>query len=129
MCIIQLQLRSWGWFSIHSALTFCAQVQNKKAIVECIIIYDALHKRTIYLDAFCAGLEVMGIKTMISLFPELCKPAFVADGAITSQRVTDMLKPHLPDKREDMNDDERRVWQYLVDFVSQANEEGRKFHV
>ena len=49
---------------------------------------------------------------MISLFPELCKPAFVADGAITSQRVTDMLKPHLPDKREDMNDDERRVWQF-----------------
>ena len=71
------------------------------------------------------------MKTVISLFPELCKPAFVADGAVISQRVIDMLKPHLADKRETMNDDERRVWEFLVDFANHATKEGiyRKVNV
>ena len=63
---------------------------------------------------------------MISVFPELCKPAFVADGSVTSQRVIDMLKPHLADKRQTMNDEERRVWNFLVDFANHVTEEGKK---
>ena len=58
----------------------------------------------------------MGVKTIISLFPGLCKAAFVVDGAVTSQRVIDMLKPHPADQRETMNNDERGVWEFLVDF-------------
>lgn len=43
------------------------QIANKKRIVECIMLYDALHKRRIYLDAFASGLEVFGMKK-ISFF-------------------------------------------------------------
>ena len=61
---------------------------------------------------------------MISLFPEVCKAAFVPDGAVTCQRVIDMLKPYPADQRESMADDERRVWSFLVEFANQATEEG-----
>ena len=45
-------------------------------------MYDALHKRPLYLDAIGKGLDIFGIKKMISVFPEICKPAFVSDGKL-----------------------------------------------
>ena len=56
-------------------------------------MYDALHKRTLYLDAIGKGLDVFGIKKMISVFPEICKPAFVNDGKLLPSDVLSKLKP------------------------------------
>ena len=50
---------------------------TKKAIIECLMVYDALQKRTAYLDALARGLEVLGVKTALSLFPEIFKAVFV----------------------------------------------------
>ena len=41
------------------------------------MVYDALQKRTAYLDALARSLEVLGVKTLISMFPDVCKPSFV----------------------------------------------------
>ena len=38
------------------------------------MVYDALQKRTAYLDALARGLEVLGVKTLISMFPDVCNP-------------------------------------------------------
>lgn len=39
-----------------------SQVSNKAPIIDFIIMYDALHKRTLYLDAIGKGLDVLRIK-------------------------------------------------------------------
>ena len=78
-----------------------------KAIIECIMVYDALQKRSAYLDAFTTGLHILGVKHLISLFPELCKSAFVWDGKITPLQVVSM-KSTTPDETMDSN--QKRVW-------------------
>lgn len=57
------------------------------------MVYDALQKRTAYLDALSHGLEVLGVKTALSLFPEIFKAAFVSDGKVWPYQVMAMLKP------------------------------------
>ena len=57
-------------FDVGSIMTLCffvvvvVWVKNRSAIIECIILYDALHQRTVYLDAICSGLEVIGVRTI-----------------------------------------------------------------
>ena len=82
-------------------------MSNKAAIMDCIIVYDALHKRSMYLDAIGKGLDVL---KMIALFPEQCKPAFVSDGTISAAIVTSLLKVTEQRKDSELNDGEKRVW-------------------
>lgn len=55
-------------------------------IVENAMVYDALHKRKIFLDAFVKGLEALGILQFIQ-FPEVMKPAFVSSGTVSPKDV------------------------------------------
>ena len=41
------------------------------------MMYGALQKRSAYLDALARGLEILGVKTLMNMFPEECKQAFV----------------------------------------------------
>ena len=90
--------------------------------MECILLYDALHKRRIYLDAFASGLEVFGLKTIISHFPEVFKAAFVCSGRVTSSNVIKMLQPN--PNAANMNENVKRVWEYLMTFLNGATEKG-----
>ena len=106
--------------SIVHAIQF--QIHNKKAIVECILFYDALHKRRIYLDAFASGLEVLGVKTMISHFPETLKPLFVSLGVVKAKEVIELLKPR--PNVSGMDENQHCVWDYLLAFINQCSEAG-----
>ena len=86
------------------------------------MVYDALQKRTAYLDALACGLEVLGVKILISMFPDVCKPAFVWDGKVWSYQVASMMKP-VPGVHN-MDTNQRRVWEYLMNFVNQVKEAG-----
>ena len=44
------------------------------------MVYDTLQKRTAYLDSLAHGLEVLGVKILISMFPDVCQPVFVCRG-------------------------------------------------
>ena len=99
---------------------YSLQIANKKRIVECILLYDALHKRRIYLDAFGSRLEALGMKILICHFPEVFKASFVYNGKITPSNVIKMLQPH-PDAAI-MNEDTKRVWDYLITFLNGATE-------
>ena len=90
--------------------------------MDCILLYDALHKRRIYLDAFASGLEVLGLKTVISHFPEAFKAAFVFSGKITSSDVIKMLHPK--PSTADMDESIKHVWKYLLTFLGAADERG-----
>jgi len=68
--------------------------------MDCILLYDALQKRRIYLDAFASGLEVFELKTIIVHFPEIFKPAFVFSGKITPSDVINMLHPKTDTEEE-----------------------------
>ena len=87
--------------------------------MECIVLYDALHKRRIFLDAIGNGLEVLGMRTLISHFPEVFKAAFVSSCRLGSNDVRELLKPVT-----NMDIDQIRVWGYLLMFIDQANETG-----
>ncbi len=92
---------------------------NKAAIIQCIVLHNALNKLRVHLDTFSAGLEVMGVKELITLFPNVMKPLLVY-GVTRAHDVVRMLRPH-PAK---MNKEELRVWQFLLEFINGANEEG-----
>ena len=87
------------------------------------MVYDALQKRSAYLDAFANGLDVFGIKQLISLFPEVCKPAFVWDGKVRPLQVASMMNPTPTVESMDLN--QKRVWGYLMKFVDSAEEIGK----
>lgn len=86
------------------------------------MVYDALQKRTAYLDALARGLELLGVKTAISLFPEVFKAAFVSDGKVWPYQVAAMLKPAVPIDVMDTN--QTRVWRFLLNFVDKAESAG-----
>ena len=90
--------------------------------MECIILYDALHKRIAYLDALVKGLEVLGVKNLISHFPEVLKPAFVSKGTVGATDVRRLLQPN-PSTTE-MDEKQHNVWQYLLSFIEGANHAG-----
>ena len=90
--------------------------------MDCILLYDALHKRRIYLDAFATGLEVFGLKTILAHFPKIFKPAFVFSGKITSSEVINMLHPKID--TDDMEESIKQVWRYLLTFLGGSNERG-----
>lgn len=98
------------------------QTRNKKSIVDCILLYDALHKRRIYIDAFACGLEAVGVKTMISHFPELLKPLFVSTGIVKAKEVIKLLKSK--PSVSAMDENQRSVREYLLAFINQASEAG-----
>ena len=97
-------------------------MSNKKAVVECLMVYDALHKRSAYLDAFAQGLEVLGVKTLLNMFPEECKEAFVWDGTVRPYEVASRMIP-VP-VVEDMLPAQKKVWGYLMNFIENAEERG-----
>ena len=71
-------------------------------------------------------LDVFGMKRMISLFPEVCKPAFVWDGRVRPLQVASMMKP--TSTIESMDPNQKRVWGYLMKFVDSAEEAGEIVH-
>ena len=86
------------------------------------MVYDALHKRSAYLDAFAQGLEVLGVKTLLNMFPEECKKAFVWDGRVRAYEVASRISP-VP-TIDDMLPEQRKVWEYLLSFIENAAEGG-----
>ena len=88
----------------------------------CILLHHALHKRRAYLDSFASGLDVMGVKEMIVLFPHKMKQLFVSDGVVNTNKVGNLLRPNPPIMK--MNGPQLRVWRYLLAFINQADEQG-----
>ena len=68
--------------------------------MDCILLYDALHKGRIYLDAFASEIEVLGLENIIVHFPEIFKPALVFSGKIMLSCVINIL--HLKIDTDDM---------------------------
>ena len=81
------------------------------------MIYDALHKRKLLLDAFGEGLEVFGVWSIMNSFPELMKPVFVP-GSIKPSDILSILKP------ENMEAPQERVWHFLTSFILSSSEDG-----
>ena len=57
------------------------------------MMYDALQKRSAYPDALARGLEILGVKTLMNMFPEECKKAFLWDGRVRACEVASMTSP------------------------------------
>ena len=85
------------------------------------MMYDALQKRSAYLDALARGLEILGVKTLMNMFPEECKKAFVWDGRVRACEVASMMSP-VP-STDDMLPSQK-VWEFLVKFTEKAEEGG-----
>ena len=54
------------------------------------MVYDALHKRKVFLDALGKGLEALGVLDFIQKFPEEMKPS---SGTVSPKDVLDIMKP------------------------------------
>ena len=94
-------------------------MENIAGICDCIIIYDVLHKRKVFLDAFTEGLEIFHLKTAINTFPELFKELFIASDTCSSSDVIAIL--HFDDI---CGPEEQRVANYLKDAIQVLNETG-----
>jgi len=92
---------------------------NIAKICDAIILYQALLKRKVYLDAFSDGLEVYRLRTAINLFPKRFKDLFVSSDSCSPGDVLAVLK--FP---SEMNSDEERVANYLRKYVRRLQQEG-----
>jgi len=101
------------------------QVGTKKSISECVILYDALYKRRIYLDAFASGLEVLQMHSMITYFPDQFKEAFAFNETLTGNSVVAKLEPVPQETRMSVDEYCIWIWSYLLSFLHQAGEEGK----
>ena len=80
-----------------------------------------------YLDALANGLEVLGVHSLISHFPDQFKQAFVSDGSIKPDDVITLLKPEPMVSM--MNENEYRLWNYLKTFLYKADNKGKSMHI
>lgn len=97
-------------------------MSNIPAIVETIILHEALYKRKPFLDSFSDGLQVLGVRDMICHFPNIFKPAFVFSGHVTPADVLKILHPK-PDE-SGMDENTKRVWKYVTLFIEAADSDG-----
>ena len=84
-----------------------------------MVIYDILHKRKVFLDAFLEGLEVFHLKAAVCAFPALFEGLFVASPRCSAQEVLDILQYD-----ENLDTDGERVVGYLENTISELDEEG-----
>ena len=84
------------------------------------MLYEALHKRKVFLDAFGEGLEEFGVWSLTRNFPEEMKGAFVPTGTVDASDILEILKPI----RDEDNADEDCVWGYLTTFIQKSPEKG-----
>ncbi len=84
------------------------------------MVYEALHKRKVFLDAFGEGLDEFGVWSLMRKFPEEMKEAFVPADSVSASDVMKIVKP-IPGRRDA---DEERVWGYLTAFVRNSTEKG-----
>ena len=95
------------------------KVKNRHAICESIVIYDALHKRKVYLDCFAEGLEAFKVRSAICIFPELFEQLFVAAEECSIADVLSAMQ--FPEK---INPEEEKVAGYLKFAIEQLDERG-----
>jgi len=93
-----------------------------RAIVESIVLHEALHKRKPFLDSLADGLQVSGVWDIICHFPDVFYKAFVFSGKVTPSEVLAILKPS-PDEKE-MNENAKRVWKYVMEYVTRSDKKG-----
>ena len=76
-------------------------MENRGALCECIITYNALQKRKVYLDAIAEGLNEFGVFDAIKCFPDLLAGLFIPSAEITVSDVVKILKfPKAMTKKE-----------------------------
>lgn len=92
-------------------------------ICDAIIIYDVLHKRKIFLDAFAEGLEVFYLRTGIQAFPDLFQELFVAADTCSPDDVLGILKFQCDDSESS------KIAGYLKSSIKKLDESGTKFGV
>ncbi len=95
-------------------------MKSLRAILDSIMVYEALHKRKLFLDSFGEGLEVFGVLGFIQKFTDELKPAFVSSGILISDDVLKILKPRPSD--DVMTVDEKRVYKFLEHYIEQCTD-------
>lgn len=100
---------------------YCVQVDTRDRIVDSIMVYDALQKRKLYLDAFAEGLEEFGVHSLICAFPEEHECVFTMSQVISPSDVLNILKRA---KSSQDSEDAVRVWNYLLTFIKHSQNSG-----
>ncbi len=107
------------YIDIQVSIALSVQVDNIPKICDSIILYEAMHKRKVFLDAFAEGLEVFKIRSAINLYPEMFKTLFVASDTCTPDDVIATLNmPYT------MSPEHQRIAGYLKDCIKQLDETG-----
>uniref|UniRef100_A0A1X7SYT3 HECT domain-containing protein n=1 Tax=Amphimedon queenslandica TaxID=400682 RepID=A0A1X7SYT3_AMPQE len=98
------------------------EVKNKDAIIQTLMIHDALHRRKAFIDCFCDGLEVYGLFTLMKGFPQLFEQVFISSD-MSCDDVIGCI--NLPTQFiSDLSDDECSVVFELHDYLRQLSLEG-----
>ena len=95
-------------------------MHSLQAILENIMVFDALHKRKLFLDTFGEGLEVYGVLSFVQKFPAEMKPVFVSRGILSPEDVLKILSPN--PTVDNMIDKERRVYRFFQNYVKQCTD-------
>ena len=83
----------------------------KSAIIQTLLIHNALHKRKAFLDSFYEGLDCYGLLPPMKMFPQLFEQLFVSRN-IYSEVIINIIIPPL-----DMNDEKEAIVGALFEYL------------
>ena len=86
--------------------------------MQTILIYSALHKRKVYLDAFAEGLECYKIHSLMRIFPQLFKPSFTSKELCSEDVINSIVPVGI------MDNDTERLTSALFDFINELTISG-----
>ena len=100
---------------VQLIITVSLQVNNKDEIIQTLIIHDALHRRKVFIDCFCKGLEVYGLYTLMKGFPDLFERVFISNEITCDEVINSITLPTL--SLDYLDDDECSIVLELYDYI------------
>ena len=94
-------------------------MENKGALCDNIIRYNALQKRKVYLDSIAQGLDEIGIFVPMKYFPDLFSCMFIPSTEVVASDILNIMK-----YPKGMNDKEKMVAGFIKECVKQLSQCG-----
>lgn len=105
-------LNASGW-----SITENVTVEKKYTLIQHLLIDEVITKRRKNLQAFCLGLQSLGIDSLMHVYPDLMKEIFVhSDNApLTTEKFLSLISSTIPSSPSS----HVRAYNFLMEFISQ----------
>ncbi|KAK5929864.1 hypothetical protein CgunFtcFv8_011059 [Champsocephalus gunnari] len=110
---------------LNCGYTGNVSIPNKDTIVRAIILHAVLRLQPM-LEQLREGLQLYGLLSLMSQYPDICQPLFVSGGdvKVNAEFVMASIIPQLSDKGTTRHQVELEMMNFIQDFLYEAEDHG-----